>query len=110
MAAPLNVKIEPFGFLVTDADLDPVLKFRVEARIAAEEERREVLRKLMRNMLLDLETLSLVNETDLTTEVALTQRYAHHPPAAIAIIREYLGHSRETNRTGTQASQGRHTC
>jgi hypothetical protein len=71
--ANLQVRIEPFGFTVTDSDLHPTLKTRVNARIA-ENERRDVLHKLMRNMLLDLETLKLVSETDLTTEVRLTQR------------------------------------
>ena len=80
MSAPLHVRIDPFGFTVTEADLDPTLKFRVQARITEEEERRDVLRKLLRNMLLDLDTLSLVSEADLTTEVALTRRCAYLPP------------------------------
>ena len=73
-AAPLHTKIEPFGFVVSEKDLDPDMKSRVEARIAGNDERREVLLKLLQNMLLDPETLSLVNVADLTTEVALTQR------------------------------------
>lgn len=64
----------PFGFTVREGDLEPSLKERVERRTTAEE-RRDVLIKLLRNMIIDMDTLSLISADDLTSdEVCLTQR------------------------------------